>query len=310
MAIVTLLTILVYGVFVGIVFSAIGAAGGILTSFGLITLFGVLEPNAVKPMTQIVVLATALIFVPGYLRRASAVVPLGLLLGGGGLIGAYAGSTLSSLYLSDMADFRPLFGFLTLAVAAQIFWKLLGPEPVELETLEAWLSYIMERESTVSAMIGNMKINHMEAKSIVFKVEHLFTRLNEGTFKDYPKNFELESEKYGRIVRSFENYIVRSEALKSRLETAMGEVRTYLSLQQQKLAMEEQKSSKEQLVRLVNLQEIFHKVEIFIVAVYITEMAHIVFEVITHEKANLLTAFFIPIALVLAIGISRILHKE
>lgn len=119
--------VLAWGICVGIVFSAIGAAGGILTSFGLITLFGVVEPNAVKPMTQIVVLATALIFVPGYLRRASAVLPLGLLLGAGGLAGAWAGSTLSALYLSDMAQFRPLFGLLTLAVAAQIFWKLLAP---------------------------------------------------------------------------------------------------------------------------------------------------------------------------------------
>ncbi|MDQ2092004.1 sulfite exporter TauE/SafE family protein [Marimonas arenosa] len=127
MVIVTTAAVLLWGVFVGIVFSAIGAAGGILTSFGLITLFGVMEANSVKPMTQLVVLATALVFVPGYMRRASAVVPLGLLLGGGGLIGAYAGSTLSSLYLSDMAQFRPLFGVLTLAVAAQLFWKLLGP---------------------------------------------------------------------------------------------------------------------------------------------------------------------------------------
>jgi hypothetical protein len=54
----------------------------------------------------------------------------------------------------------------------------------------------------------------------------------------------------------------------------MKEVRIYLSLQQQKLAIDEQKSSREQLMRLVNLQEIFHKVEIFIAAVYITEMAH------------------------------------
>jgi hypothetical protein len=189
-------------------------------------------------------------------------------------------------------------------------WKLLSPEPVELQTLESWLSYIMERGSTVSAMVGNMKINYMEARSIAFKVENLFNRLNERSFKDYPRNFELEAEKYSRIVRNFENYSVRSEALKSRLETAMEEIRTYLSLQQQKLAMEEQKSSNEQLVRLVNLQEIFHKVEIFIVAVYITEMARTVFEALVHEMVNLLTALFIPIALVLAIGISRILHKE
>lgn len=119
-----LASLLAWGVFVGVVFSAIGAAGGILTSFGLISLFGMLDPNAVKPMTQIVVLATALTFVPGYLRRRAIVLPLGLLLGAGGLVGAFIGSTLSSRYLSDMATFQPLFGILTLAVAAQIIWKL------------------------------------------------------------------------------------------------------------------------------------------------------------------------------------------
>lgn len=116
--------VLAWGLFVGVVFSAIGAAGGILTSFGLITLFGVADPNAVKPMTQLVVLATALIFVPGYLRHRALVLPLGLLLGAGGLVGAWIGSTLSSLYLDDMSRFRPLFGWLTLAIAMQLFWKL------------------------------------------------------------------------------------------------------------------------------------------------------------------------------------------
>ena len=124
MEIITLASLITWGVLTGIVFSAIGAAGGILTSFGLITLFGVADPNAVKPMTQIIVLATALIFVPGYLKRRAIVVPLGLLLGAGGLLGAWSGSTVSSLYLADMKSFRPLFGLLALAIGAQIIWKL------------------------------------------------------------------------------------------------------------------------------------------------------------------------------------------
>lgn len=119
-----LTAILAWGALVGVVFSAIGAAGGILTSFGLITLFGLLDPNSVKPMTQIVVLATALTFVPGYLRRGAIVPSLGVLLGLGGVIGAWVGSTVSTRYLSDMATFRPLFGLLTLAIAFQIGWKL------------------------------------------------------------------------------------------------------------------------------------------------------------------------------------------
>jgi len=119
-----LFTILGWSAFVGVIFSAIGAAGGILTSFGLITLFGIADPNTVKPMTQLIVLATTLAFVPRYLRWSAMVLPLSLLLGAGGLVGAYVGSTVSSLYLSDMQTFRPLFGILTLGIAAQIVWKL------------------------------------------------------------------------------------------------------------------------------------------------------------------------------------------
>ena len=119
------LPVLAWGVFAGGVFSSIGAAGGILTAFGLITLFGVTDPNSVKPMTQLAVLAATVTFIPKYFFRSSLVVPLGLLLGIGGLFGAYAGSTLSSLYLTDMNLFRPLFGVLTLGIAAQIIWQAL-----------------------------------------------------------------------------------------------------------------------------------------------------------------------------------------
>jgi len=116
--------ILVWGVVAGVVFSSIGAAGGILVSFGLISIVGVADPNSVKPMTQIVVLATALVFIPGYFKRSALVWPLGLFLAAGGLLGAWVGSSLSSTYLTDMKTFKPLFGVLTLVIASQIVWKL------------------------------------------------------------------------------------------------------------------------------------------------------------------------------------------
>ena len=115
---------LVWGLFAGVVFSSIGAAGGILVSFGLISIAGISDPNSVKLMTQLVVLSTALVFVPNYFRRSALVWPLGLLLSAGGLVGAWLGSNLSSIYLADMKTFRPLFGILTLVIAAQIIWKL------------------------------------------------------------------------------------------------------------------------------------------------------------------------------------------
>ena len=118
--------ILLWGTFAGIVFSSIGAAGGILASFGLISIIGITDPNSVKPMAQIITLATALTFVPGYFRRSDLVWPLGLFLAAGGLLGAWAGSSLSSIYLADMKTFRPLFGVLTLLIGAQLTWRLFG----------------------------------------------------------------------------------------------------------------------------------------------------------------------------------------
>ncbi len=189
-------------------------------------------------------------------------------------------------------------------------WNLMGSEPVGLETLESWLGYIMEREASLSAMIAAMRGNLIDAQSIISRIEDLFRRLNERSFNEEPTSLEGEARAYNRIPKMYEDYLVRSEALKARLGTVMDSVRTYLSIQQQKLTLEEQKASKEQLVRLVSLQEIFHKVEIFILAVYMTEMARIVFDVIAGNEATLLTAIFIPVALVMAVGISRLLHRE
>jgi len=126
---------------------------------------------------------------------------------------------------------------------------------------------------------------------------------------DHPANSELGMRKYGEVLKLFKEYIARGELSKTRLRTAMEEIRTYLSLRQQEIATEEQRASKEQLVRLVNLQEIFHKVEIFVVTVYLTEMARIVFEALAREIASMLTVSFIPAALLLAVGIGRLLHR-
>jgi hypothetical protein len=50
------------------------------------------------------------------------------------------------------------------------------PEPVGLETLESWLGYIMEREASLSAMISSMRVNLIEAQSIISRIEGVFRR--------------------------------------------------------------------------------------------------------------------------------------
>jgi len=46
------------GWLVGLMFSLVGAAGGILASFGLISVWGLTDANQVKPMAQALTLAT------------------------------------------------------------------------------------------------------------------------------------------------------------------------------------------------------------------------------------------------------------
>lgn len=133
----TISLLIFWGALVGLVFSLVGAAGGILASFGLITLFTVADPNSVKPMAQILSLATALVFLPGYIRRRAAVMPLALVLSVGGIMGAIVGSTLSSKYLSDMSTFKPLFGILTLIIGAQIFWEIYKQHNDNIEQMSA-----------------------------------------------------------------------------------------------------------------------------------------------------------------------------
>lgn len=219
---------------------------------------------------------------------------------------------LSRLYGSNRSFFTALKpGVTEIGEKTEGFlWKLTGPDPVELGTLESWLAYIMERGATISTMILTMQSNLIEANSIISEVDDIFNRLSEERFEEYPKNLNSEIKTYNRIVRQFKDFIIVSEALKSRLETVMEEVRTYLSLQQQKISLEEQKASKDQLIRLVNLQEILHKLEILIIAVYINEMARTIFEALFHESANLLTAIFIPFSLIISVLLIYMLHKS
>lgn len=114
-----------WGVLVGFVFSTVGAAGGILASVGMVSVFGIGDPNLVKPMAQAMTLVTPLVAVPLYMRQCRVVFRLALLLGVGGIIGALAGSSLSHRLLSDMSVFKPVFAVLVFFIAGQLLWQIL-----------------------------------------------------------------------------------------------------------------------------------------------------------------------------------------
>ena len=118
--------LLAWGILVGFIFSTVGAAGGILASVGMISVFGLQDPNLVKPMAQTLTLATPLIAVPLYMRQCRVVYRLAFLLAAGGVIGAVIGSTLSHGLLSDMNVFKPVFAILVFIIAGQLAWQIFG----------------------------------------------------------------------------------------------------------------------------------------------------------------------------------------
>jgi uncharacterized membrane protein YfcA len=120
---------LAWGFLVGMVFSIVGAAGGILASVGLISVLGVSNVNLVKPMAQMLTLISPIVAVPNYYKQRRLVSGLALLLGAGGIAGALIGSTLSLKYLDELHLFKPIFGVFTLLIALQVGWRLLRPRP-------------------------------------------------------------------------------------------------------------------------------------------------------------------------------------
>jgi len=117
---------LAWGILVGLVFSLVGAGGGIIASVGLISVLGLTDANLVKPMAQTLTLASPLVAVPSYYRQRRLVLGLAALLGAGGVVGALIGSTLSVRYLGDLRIFKPVFGLFVLFITLQLAWRLVA----------------------------------------------------------------------------------------------------------------------------------------------------------------------------------------
>jgi len=182
-------------------------------------------------------------------------------------------------------------------------------EEIKPSDLEDVLKEITVQFSRLSTLSSTMTRDHVKIKAIFRKLRGLLHGLNERPCENYVTITSDVTEEHENIIEPFEVFIGRAEALQSQLNTVLDSVRTYLGIQQQKMSIVEQTSSREQLVRLVNLQEILHKLEILVVAFYLTEMARIVLETVSHENAGLLTAAFIPFALLISILIGKVLNK-
>lgn len=117
------IALILWGIFVGYVFTTVGAAGGILAGVGHMSIFGLKNANMVKPMNQVLTLVSPIVGTPLYLREKRIVVPTAIVLGLGGIIGALIGSYFSADFLKEMKHFQPYFGFFTLAISLRLFYE-------------------------------------------------------------------------------------------------------------------------------------------------------------------------------------------
>ena len=117
------IALLLWGIFVGYVFTTVGAAGGILAGVGHMSIFGLKSANTIKPMNQFLTLVSPIVGTPLYLREKRIIIPVAIALGLGGITGAMIGSTLSSSFLKDMKNFQPYFGFFTFAIALRLAYE-------------------------------------------------------------------------------------------------------------------------------------------------------------------------------------------
>jgi len=180
-------------------------------------------------------------------------------------------------------------------------------QPTDLEDI---LKEITIQFSRLSTLVGSMRRDKVKAGDLHRSLLNLLKTWGEKPLEDYLTNSVVDIGMFENMMAPFSDFIERTEALMTQLNTVLDSVRTYLGIKQQKISIQEEMSSKEQLIRLVSLQETLHKLEVIIVAVYLTEMARIIFEAVMHEHVHILTALFVPIALVISVIIGRLLHKE
>jgi hypothetical protein len=183
-------------------------------------------------------------------------------------------------------------------------------EEIQPSDLEDSLKEITIQFSRLSTLTNSMRRDNVKAKALIRGAKRLLGIWNEKPLGELPLISSVELNELEDMVAPFSDFIERTEALTMQFNTVLDSVRTYLGIQQQKLSLSEQSSSRKQLIQLVSLQETLHKFEVLVVAFYLTEMARIVFEVVLSEYANILTVLFIPVALLSSLLLSRMLGKK
>ena len=129
---------ILWGIWVGWIFSTVGAFGGIMAGVGHITVFGLADygrtfkdtspvlnkllTDSIRTSNQYLVGLSSLISSLTYYRMGRLVLPLGLCLAGGGIVGAYLIPVLTAGKIS-LSAYIGYFGIIVLVIGAFLFYE-------------------------------------------------------------------------------------------------------------------------------------------------------------------------------------------
>jgi len=129
---------ILWGIWVGWIFSSVGAFGGVMAGVGHITVFGLADyagsfkktsptlgkllTDSIRTSNQYLVGLSALISSFTYYRMGRLVLPLGLCLAGGGILAGYLVPMLTTGKL-DVSVYVGFFGIIVFAVAFVLFYE-------------------------------------------------------------------------------------------------------------------------------------------------------------------------------------------
>jgi uncharacterized membrane protein YfcA len=129
---------ILWGIWVGWIFSSVGAFGGVMAGVGHITVFGLADygrsfkqtspplnkllTDSIRVCNQYLVGLSAFISSVTYYRMGRLVLPLGLCLAGGGILGAYLIPVLTAGKI-NLSSYIGYFGIVVFAVAFVLFYE-------------------------------------------------------------------------------------------------------------------------------------------------------------------------------------------
>jgi uncharacterized membrane protein YfcA len=118
-------------VFAGFIMAMGNGGGGILAGIGHISLLGINDPNMIKAVNLILEFVSRIFSVPIYQKQKRLVWPLALSFAVGAPLGAILGSWFSKTYLSDMTNYKPVFGVLITLVGARVLYEVFSKNKSE-----------------------------------------------------------------------------------------------------------------------------------------------------------------------------------